>query len=107
MDIVVWIGLGWLVGVIAKALTPRHYQSSWLVYMSVGIAGGVVGGWAGSVIWQRGMITNLSWYAWVSAIVGAVVMLWIYLLLMGPDIIGNRRERKLGEQANSERRPAA
>jgi uncharacterized membrane protein YeaQ/YmgE (transglycosylase-associated protein family) len=80
MGIYVWIALGAIVGVIARLLTPKRLYPSWIVHIGVGIAGGVTGGWAGARIWGWGTgINNMGMPAMVSAVVGAVVLLGIYL----------------------------
>jgi uncharacterized membrane protein YeaQ/YmgE (transglycosylase-associated protein family) len=80
MGLYVWIALGCVVGVIARLLTPKRLFPSWLALISVGIAGSVTGGWIGTRIWNSGTgINNMAVPAMVAAVVGAVVLLGIYL----------------------------
>lgn len=80
MGLYIWIALGFIVGVAARVLTPKRLNPSWIAHIAVGIAGGVVGGWIGTRIWHSGAgINNMGVPAMVAAIVGAVVLLGIYL----------------------------
>lgn len=104
MGIYVWIALGCVVGVIARLLTPKRLEPSWLAHIAVGIAGAVVGGWIGTRIWNTGYgINNMAVPAMVAAIVGAVVLLAIYLAFFRRKPMSEAREKT----AEDERRRIA
>ena len=47
------------------------------------MAGTTVGGWIGAVLFDRGITGFFSLWSWLLAIVGAVLVLWIYNLITG------------------------
>ena len=75
-----WIVIGLLAGAIAKAITPGRDPGGCIVTIVVGIAGAVLAGFLGQ---------QLGWYdrgegaGFLAAIVGAVILLFIYRLVAG------------------------
>ena len=75
-----WIIIGGLAGVIAKAIMPGRDPGGCIVTILLGIAGAVVAGFLGRM---------LHWYepgegaGFLAAIVGAVIILFIYRLIAG------------------------
>ncbi len=73
-----WILIGLLAGAIAKAVTPGRDPGGCLITILIGIAGALVAGFLGQ---------QLGWYdrgegaGFLAAIVGAVVLLFIYRLI--------------------------
>ncbi|MFD8566823.1 GlsB/YeaQ/YmgE family stress response membrane protein [Streptomyces sp. NPDC057694] len=87
MGIIAWIVIGLLAGAIAKLLLPGKDPGGIIITMLIGIAGGLLGGWLGKVIFGVDSIDgffNLS--TWVAAIVGSLILLILYRL-----VTGNRR----------------
>lgn len=79
---------GLVVGLIARALYPGRQPMSWLATAVLGMAGSLVGGLLGRAIWGGSAATigprwTLTPGGLVSAIVGAIIVLWAYLALAG------------------------
>ena len=99
MGFYVWLGLGIVVGVIARLLTPKRLDPSWAAHLSVSVAGALVGGWIGTRVWAWGYgINNMGVPAMIAAVVGAVVLLGMYLLFYRRKPTEEvRRERQEGQ----------
>jgi len=72
---------GLVAGTIARLAHPGRDPMNWLWTMLLGIAGAEVGGWAAR---QVGYDPGSGLTGWVSAIVGAVVLLVIYHMTTAP-----------------------
>ncbi|MCE1173730.1 MAG: GlsB/YeaQ/YmgE family stress response membrane protein [Propionibacteriales bacterium] len=79
MGFIAWIVMGLIAGAIAKMITKNG--GGWVSSLIVGLIGGVVGGWIGSALFDRGVTGFFSLWSWVLAIVGSVIVLWIYNLV--------------------------
>jgi uncharacterized membrane protein YeaQ/YmgE (transglycosylase-associated protein family) len=77
MGILAWIVLGLIAGAIAKAIMPGKDPGGILVTMLIGIVGAFIGGFLGNLITGRG-VDGLSIWSILLAVVGALVLLWIY-----------------------------
>ncbi len=77
MGIIAWIVLGLIAGAIAKAIMPGRDPGGILVTMLIGIVGAFLGGFLGSLITGTGL-TGFSLWSILLAIVGALLLLWIY-----------------------------
>ena len=73
-----WIFFGLIVGVIAKLLMPGRDPGGFIVTILLGIAGSLVGGFVGQAFGGRGQPAS-----WLMAIVGAVILLFLYRLVVG------------------------
>ena len=75
---VTWIIIGLLAGAIAKAVMPGRDPGGCLVTIIIGIAGAVLAGFLGQ---------SLGWYragegaGFIAAIVGAILILFVYRLI--------------------------
>lgn len=73
-----WIIIGLLAGAIAKAIMPGRDPGGCLVTIIIGIAGAVLAGFLGQ---------SLGWYragegaGFIAAIVGAILILFVYRLI--------------------------
>ncbi|KUL54115.1 MULTISPECIES: GlsB/YeaQ/YmgE family stress response membrane protein [unclassified Streptomyces] len=84
MGVIAWILVGLIAGAIAKALTPGKDPGGAIVTMLIGIVGGLLGGWLGKVIFGVESINGFFHLStWITAIVGAVIVLFVYRLLTG------------------------
>lgn len=79
MSFLAWIVLGLIAGAIAKALMPGKDPGGIVVTMIIGIVGAFIGGFIGSTITGKGL-NGFSLWSMVLAIVGAMLLLWIYRL---------------------------
>ncbi|MCX5231350.1 GlsB/YeaQ/YmgE family stress response membrane protein [Streptomyces sp. NPDC006553] len=81
MGIIAWILLGLLAGIIAKMLMPGKDPGGIIVTTLIGIAGGLLGGWLGKVIFGVDSIDGFfELSTWIAAIVGALILLAAYRL---------------------------
>ena len=76
MSFIVWIILGLVAGYIANQIVYREGKGLWL-NMGLGIVGAIVGGVIFSVLGGVG-ITGINIYSLIVAVVGSVVVLWVY-----------------------------
>ncbi|WP_405859885.1 GlsB/YeaQ/YmgE family stress response membrane protein [Streptomyces sp. NBC_00090] len=82
MGIIAWILIGLFAGLIAKALMPGKDPGGLIVTMLIGIAGGLLGGWLGKVIFGVDSIDGFfDLSTWIAAIVGSLILLALYRLL--------------------------
>ena len=77
MGILAWIVLGLLAGAIAKAIMPGKDPGGIIVTMLIGIVGAFLGGFLGNMITGSGL-SGFSLWSLVLAVVGALLLLWIY-----------------------------
>ncbi|MBU4537146.1 MAG: GlsB/YeaQ/YmgE family stress response membrane protein [Weeksellaceae bacterium] len=77
MGILTWIIFGLIAGAIAKFIMPGNQGMGWLLTIILGIVGAFVGGWIGSMFgW--GTVNDFDIKSMLLAVVGALVVLWIY-----------------------------
>ncbi|MFF4324109.1 GlsB/YeaQ/YmgE family stress response membrane protein [Streptomyces sp. NPDC001568] len=89
MGIIAWILIGLFAGFIAKALMPGKDPGGVVITMLIGIAGGLLGGWLGKVIFGVDSINGFFHLStWIAAIVGSVILLIVHRL-----VTGTRRSR--------------
>ena len=81
MSILAWIVLGLIAGFIASKIYVGTGQGI-LMDIVLGIIGAVVGGYLFDMIGQTG-ITGFNIWSMLVAIVGAVLVLWIYHAISG------------------------
>ncbi len=77
MGFISWILLGLLAGVLAKYIMPGKDGGGLVVTALLGIAGAFVGGWLGSFV-GLGSTGEFSIGSLITAVVGALVLLFIY-----------------------------
>ncbi|MFF3653102.1 GlsB/YeaQ/YmgE family stress response membrane protein [Streptomyces sp. NPDC002181] len=84
MGIIAWILIGLLAGLIAKALMPGKDPGGIIITTLIGIAGGLLGGWLGKVVFGVDSIDGFfDLSTWIAAIVGSVILLAAYRLVTG------------------------
>lgn len=81
MGIISWIVLGLIAGALAKWIMPGDDPGGFIVTILIGIAGAFVGGFVGSLV-GLGTVGGLSLGSIVTAIIGALILLYAYRLLM-------------------------
>jgi uncharacterized membrane protein YeaQ/YmgE (transglycosylase-associated protein family) len=81
MSIIAWLILGLIAGFVASKLYAGSGQGA-VVDIILGIVGAVVGGFLFNVLGGAG-VTGFNLYSMLVAIVGAVVVLWIYHAVTG------------------------
>jgi uncharacterized membrane protein YeaQ/YmgE (transglycosylase-associated protein family) len=81
MSIFAWIILGLIAGYIGSRIVDSQGKGLWL-NMALGIIGAIVGGFIFTIFGASG-VTGINLYSIIVAIVGSVVVLWIYHALTG------------------------
>jgi uncharacterized membrane protein YeaQ/YmgE (transglycosylase-associated protein family) len=81
MSILAWIALGLIAGFIASKIFVGSGQGI-LMDIVLGIVGAVVGGYLFSALGSTG-ITGFNIWSMFVAVVGAVVLLWVYHAISG------------------------
>ncbi|AHV94385.1 GlsB/YeaQ/YmgE family stress response membrane protein [Bordetella holmesii] len=78
MSIIIMIIVGFVVGLIARALMPGDQSMGIIMTTILGIVGSVVAGYLGQ---------SLGWYApgepagWIASVVGAIIVLFVVGLI--------------------------
>ena len=84
MGIIAFIILGLLAGVIAKAILPGDDPGGLIVTALIGIAGALIGGFLASALFDAHPLDEFfDISTWLTAIVGAIVLLLIYRMVVG------------------------
>jgi uncharacterized membrane protein YeaQ/YmgE (transglycosylase-associated protein family) len=84
VGIIGWILLGFLAGLIAKALMPGEERGGCIVTTLLGIGGALLGGFLASILGLGDPIDEFfDLSTWVAAIIGAVVILTIWRAASG------------------------
>jgi len=81
MGIISWIILGLIAGFIGSKIVDKQGQGFWL-NIALGIVGALVGGFLFDLIGSTG-VTGLNIWSMIVAIIGSVVVLWIYNAVSG------------------------
>ena len=81
MSVIAWIILGLIAGFIGSKIVNKSGQG-FLMDIVLGIVGAVVGGYLFTFFGATG-VTGLNIYSTIVAVVGAVVVLWIYHQVVG------------------------
>ena len=92
MGIIAWIVLGLVAGLIANLLIPGRRQQGLIITCLIGVAGALLGGWLATKIFHVHSLQgffNLS--TWLTAIVGAAILLLAYHLVTSRRSTGSRR----------------
>jgi uncharacterized membrane protein YeaQ/YmgE (transglycosylase-associated protein family) len=76
--ILVWAVFGLIVGAIARLLYPGKQTMGLLATMLLGIVGSLVGGFLSWIV-TGGPGEPFHAAGWIMSIVGAVIVVWIYL----------------------------
>jgi uncharacterized membrane protein YeaQ/YmgE (transglycosylase-associated protein family) len=81
MSVIGWIILGLIAGFIASKIVNRRGEGV-ILDIVLGIVGGVLGGWLFSFFGAEG-VTGFNLYSMIVAIIGAIVVLFIYHAITG------------------------
>ncbi|WP_320669041.1 GlsB/YeaQ/YmgE family stress response membrane protein [Patulibacter defluvii] len=83
MGIIAFLVLGLLAGLIARAINNGPEPGGLLGTLVVGVVGAILGGLIASAIGIGGLSSFFSIGTWVTAILGALLLLWIYGFVVG------------------------
>jgi uncharacterized membrane protein YeaQ/YmgE (transglycosylase-associated protein family) len=88
MGIIAWILLGLIAGAIAKAILPGDDPGGIIITTIIGILGAIVGGFLATALFNAHPLDEFfDVSTWLTAIVGAIILLLVWRLLTG----GRRR----------------
>jgi uncharacterized membrane protein YeaQ/YmgE (transglycosylase-associated protein family) len=76
-----WIIIGGVAGLIAKAIMPGRDPGGCIVTILLGIAGAVLAGFIGRTLGWYG--PNNQGAGFIAAVLGAIVILFVYRLVAG------------------------
>ena len=82
-DVLVWIGYGTVVGLLAKAIMPGRDPGGALATLAMGIAGVIIGCGGWSLIGNIERVTPISPSGLLAGTLGAFVILLFYRILGG------------------------
>ncbi len=83
-DVLVWVGFGTIVGLLAKAIMPGRDPGGAVATLAMGVGGTVIGCGILTFFWNQGTrITPISPIGFVVATCGAFILLFFYKLLGG------------------------
>ena len=79
--------IGLVAGFIARAVVPGRQSMSILQTLLLGLAGSFVGGFLGRILFGSGD-SLIQPSSWIGSIIGAVIVLGIYLAIKGRSRTG-------------------
>lgn len=77
--------VGFVVGLLARAIKPGADSMGWIMTIILGIVGALVGGFIGSAL---GLGKNGGFMGLVLSVIGAVIVLFVYEFITGKRRIG-------------------
>jgi uncharacterized membrane protein YeaQ/YmgE (transglycosylase-associated protein family) len=77
MSIIAWLVFGGIIGWIASMIAGTDRQQGIVMNIIVGIVGAIIGGFVMSIFGKSG-VTGFNLYSALVAIVGAVILLFVY-----------------------------
>jgi uncharacterized membrane protein YeaQ/YmgE (transglycosylase-associated protein family) len=80
MEIIGTIVVGFIVGLIARALKPGNDRMGIIMTTLLGIAGAFLARYAGQAM---GLYTANEPAGWIASVIGAIVLLFLYALIRG------------------------
>jgi uncharacterized membrane protein YeaQ/YmgE (transglycosylase-associated protein family) len=80
MSIIWAIVIGFIVGLIAKALMPGRDPGGFIVTVLLGIVGAVVATFIGQAM---GLYSQGQSAGWIASVIGAIIVLAIYRMVVG------------------------
>jgi len=84
MGIIAFIILGAIAGAIAKALLPGEDPGGFIITTIIGIVGAILGGFLAAALFDaHPMDEFFDISTWLTAIVGAIILLLIYRAVAG------------------------
>lgn len=93
-DVLVWIGFGTLVGLLAKAIMPGRDPGGAIATLGMGVGGTVIGCGVLSFFYEGHRVTPISPIGMAVATAGAFIILFFYRLLGGYWFIEGEHPRR-------------
>jgi uncharacterized membrane protein YeaQ/YmgE (transglycosylase-associated protein family) len=85
LHILAWLVLGLIAGFIASKIVNKQGNQGLLMNIVIGVVGAEVGGWLFRLFGMSG-VTGFNVWSLLVAVVGAVILLFIYHQLIRPLI---------------------
>ena len=82
MDLLSWIVLGLIVGIVAKLIMPGKDPGGIMITIVIGIAGALLGGFISTAL-GFGIVTGVNLWSLAIAVGGALLLLIGYRLVRG------------------------
>ena len=82
MGIIAWIVLGVIAGFIASKIVNKQGEG-FIVDLILGVIGSIVGGFLFHQFGFRGVDGVFDFYSLFVAVIGAIIVLWIYHAVVG------------------------
>jgi uncharacterized membrane protein YeaQ/YmgE (transglycosylase-associated protein family) len=82
MGILAWIIFGLIAGIVAKVIMPGKDPGGFILTVIIGIAGALIGGYV-STLFGFGDISGFDIRSFIIAVLGALVLLFIYHRVRG------------------------
>ena len=76
-----FILLGLIAGAIAKLILPGKQGGGWIATLLLGVAGALLAGWLGGILFGYSYEGFFDITSWIVAIVGAIIVLLIWGLI--------------------------
>jgi uncharacterized membrane protein YeaQ/YmgE (transglycosylase-associated protein family) len=83
MSILAWLIVGAIAGFVASRLVPGNEGYGWLGGLIAGIVGAMLGGFIAGVVLNENYMDELTIGTIIAAIVGAVIVVWLWNTLQG------------------------
>jgi uncharacterized membrane protein YeaQ/YmgE (transglycosylase-associated protein family) len=84
MGIIAFIILGLIAGFIAKAILPGDDPGGFIITAIIGVVGAILGGFLAQALFGADPLDEFfDISSWLTAIVGALILLVIYRMVMG------------------------
>ena len=80
MHILWTIIIGFIIGLVAKAIMPGKDPGGFIITTIIGIVGALLGTWLGRAIGHYGPNQSAGF---IASVIGAIILLWIYRLIVG------------------------
>ncbi len=78
MHIIITIIVGFIVGLIARAILPGNHSMGMIMTALLGIAGSLVASYGGAML---GLYQQGTPAGWIASVVGAIILLLVYGLV--------------------------
>jgi uncharacterized membrane protein YeaQ/YmgE (transglycosylase-associated protein family) len=94
LGIIALVVLGLVAGLIAKAIMPGRDPGGLLVTMLIGVAGALIGGVLAGALFDADPLDDFfDFSTWITAIVGALILLVLYRAVTGGRRPADSRSR--------------
>ncbi len=103
-DVLVWVGFGTIVGLLAKAVMPGRDPGGAVAPLMMGVGGTIIGCGTLTYFWEGRRVTPISPEGLVVATAGAFILLFFYRVLGGHFFVEGDRVTRVHRRR---RRPSA